>query len=80
MPRRLLKLSIGRHALRSDQRTRPPLDLQALHRVRIVSSHDERPVINQLRAFLLEHGMTFAKTPAKLKVAMPETSRTLTRT
>ena len=29
-------------------------------------------MINQLRAFLLERGMTFAKTPAKLKVAMPE--------
>jgi hypothetical protein len=29
-------------------------------------------VINQLRAFLLERGMTFAKTPAKLKLAMPE--------
>jgi transposase len=29
-------------------------------------------VINQLRAFLLERGMTFAKTPAKLKMAMPE--------
>jgi transposase len=29
-------------------------------------------VINQLRAFLLERGMTFAKTPGKLKVAMPE--------
>jgi hypothetical protein len=29
-------------------------------------------VINQLRAFLLERGMTFAKTPFKLKVAMPD--------
>jgi hypothetical protein len=29
-------------------------------------------VINQLRAFLLERGMTFAKTPARLKDAMPE--------
>jgi transposase len=29
-------------------------------------------VINQLRAFLLERGMVFAKTPAKLRIAMPE--------
>jgi hypothetical protein len=29
-------------------------------------------VINQLRAFLLERGMTFAKSPAKLKLAMAE--------
>ena len=29
-------------------------------------------MINQLRAFLLERGMTFAKTPARLKDAMPE--------
>jgi hypothetical protein len=29
-------------------------------------------VINQLRAFLLERGMVFAKTPFKLKQAMPE--------
>jgi hypothetical protein len=27
-------------------------------------------VINQLRAFLLERGMTFARTPAKLRVEM----------
>ena len=29
-------------------------------------------VINQLHAFLLERGMVFAKTPAKLRMAMPE--------
>jgi transposase len=29
-------------------------------------------VINQLRAFLLERDMIFAKTPAKLRTAMPE--------
>jgi len=29
-------------------------------------------VTNQLRAFLLERGMTFAKTPAKLRIAMPD--------
>ncbi len=48
------------------------LDLQALHRVRDRLIARRTAVINQLRAFLLERGMTFAKTPAKLKVAMPE--------
>ena len=46
------------------------LDLQALHRVRDRLIARRTAVINQLRAFLLERGMTFAKTPAKLKVAM----------
>jgi hypothetical protein len=29
-------------------------------------------VINQLRAFLLERGLVFAKSPAKLRERMPE--------
>ena len=48
------------------------LDLQALHRVRDRLIARRTAVINQLRAFLLECGMTFAKMPAKLKIAMPE--------
>src|SRR6195952_2871046 len=48
------------------------LDLQALHRVRDRLIARRTSVINQLRAFLLERGMTFAKTPGKLKLAMPE--------
>src|SRR4030088_3243656 len=48
------------------------LDLQAIHRVRDRLIARRTSVINQLRAFLLERGMTFAKTPAKLKLAMPE--------
>jgi transposase len=46
--------------------------LQAIHRVRDRLIARRTSVINQLRAFLLERGMTFAKTPAKLKLAMPE--------
>ena len=47
--------------------------MQAIHRVRDrLIRHDMPRVINQLRAFLLERGMVFAKTPAKLRVAMPE--------
>jgi transposase len=48
------------------------LDLQAMHRVRDRLVARGTSVINQLRAFLLERGMVFAKTPFKLKQAMPE--------
>ncbi|RXH53933.1 IS110 family transposase [Granulicella sibirica] len=53
-------------------KTDDQLDLQALHRVRDRLIARRTAVINQLRAFLLERGMTFAKMPAKLKIAMPE--------
>jgi transposase len=53
-------------------KTHDQLELQALHRVRDRLIARRTAVINQLRAFLLERGMTFAKTPAKLKTAMPE--------
>jgi transposase len=48
------------------------LDLQAIHRVRDRLISRRTAVINQLRAFLLERGMVFAQTPAKLKAAMAE--------
>jgi transposase len=53
-------------------KTNDQLDLQAIHGVcdRIIACRTA--VINQLRAFLLERGMTFAKSPAKLRVAMPD--------
>src|ERR1700727_2618437 len=53
-------------------KTDDQLDLQALHRVRDRLIARRTSVINQLRSFLLERGMTFSKTPAKLKEAMPE--------
>src|SRR5436309_15684571 len=53
-------------------KTDDQLDLQAIHRVRDRLVARRTSVINQLRAFLLERGMTFAKTPFKLKLAMPE--------
>jgi transposase len=53
-------------------KTDDQLDLQAMHRVRDRLVARRTSVINQLRAFLLERGMVFAKTPAKLKLAMPE--------
>jgi transposase len=53
-------------------KTDDQLDLQAVHRVRDRLIARRVAVINQLRAFLLERGMTFAKTPAKLRIAMPD--------
>jgi transposase len=44
-------------------------DLQAIHRVRDRLISRRSAVINQLRAFLLERGLVFAKTPSKLREA-----------
>jgi transposase len=51
-------------------KTDDQLDLQAIHRVRDRLISRRTAVINQLRAFLLERGLVFAQTPAKLKAAM----------
>ncbi len=53
-------------------KTDDQLDLQALHRVRDRLIARRTSVINQLRAFLLERGLVFAKSPAKLREHMPE--------
>ena len=53
-------------------KTDDQLDLQAIHRVRDRLISRRTAVINQLRAFLLERGLTFAKTPAKLRNALPD--------
>src|SRR5580658_3640399 len=53
-------------------KTDDQLDLQALHCVRDRLMTRRTAVINQLRAFLLERGLVFAKTPAKLRVALPD--------
>ena len=47
------------------------LDLQALHRVRDRLVHRRTALINQIRGFLLERGITFAKGPANLRNQMP---------
>ena len=47
------------------------LDLQALHRVRDRWIGRKTAVINQLRGFLLEHGITVAAGPAHLKRQIP---------
>jgi transposase len=53
-------------------KTDDQLDLQAIHRVRDRLIARRTAVINQLRAFLLEPGLVFAKTPATLKTAMAD--------
>src|SRR5271163_4259994 len=65
--------AVGRQNMRFVPiKTDDQLDLQAMHRVRDRLVARRTSVINQLRAFLLERGMVFAKTPFKLKQAMPE--------
>jgi transposase len=51
-------------------KTDDQLDLQALHRVRDRLVHRRTAVINQIRGFLLERGITFAKGPANLRNQM----------
>jgi len=52
-------------------KTDDQLDLQALHRVRDRLVHRRTALINQIRGFLLERGITFAKGPANLRQQMP---------
>ena len=52
-------------------KTDDQLDLQALHRVRDQLVHRRTAVINQIRGFLLERGIAFAKGPANLRKQMP---------
>src|SRR3984885_3177167 len=53
-------------------KTDDQLDLQAFHRVRDRLITRRTSGINQLRAFLLERGLVFAKSPARLRERMPE--------
>src|SRR5437868_14399094 len=53
-------------------KTDDQLDLQAMHRIRDRLIARRTSVINQLRAFLLERGLVFAKSPARLHERMPE--------
>src|SRR6266849_10039609 len=53
-------------------KTEDQLDVQALHRVRERLVSRRTSVINQIRAFLLERGISFAKGPARLRREIPE--------
>ena len=53
-------------------KTDDQLNLQAIHRVRDRLVSRRTAVINQIRAFLLERGLVFAKRPAQLRAAMAD--------
>jgi transposase len=53
-------------------KTDDQLDLQALHRVRDRLVQRRTAVINQIRGFLLERGITFGKGPAQLRNHMAD--------
>src|ERR1700723_1796712 len=64
--------AVGRENMRFVPiKTDDQLDLQEIHRVRDRLIAGRTAVINQLRAFLLERGITFAKSPAKLRKGIP---------
>jgi len=52
-------------------KTEDQLDLQGLHRVRERLVHNRTEVINQIRGFLLERGITFNRGPMSLRKEMP---------
>jgi transposase len=52
-------------------KTDEQLDLQALHRVRSRLVGQRTAVINQIRAFLLEHGIPVRQGPGALRQALP---------
>jgi transposase len=63
--------AVGRENMRFVPiKTDDQLDLQAMHRVRDRLVHRRTAVINQIRGFLLERGITFSKGPAKLRNQM----------
>ncbi len=52
-------------------KTEDQLDVQGLHRVRERLVHNRTEVINQIRGFLLERGITFNRGPLSLRKQMP---------
>ncbi len=65
--------AVDRHNMRFVPiKTEDQLDLQAMHRVRERLMTRRTSVINQIRSFLLERGIVFAKSPIRLREALPE--------
>ena len=68
--------AVDRHNMRFVPiKTDDQLDLQALHRVRDRLMIRRTSVINQIRAFLLERGMVFAKSPDPAEGGHPRGAR-----
>ena len=66
--------AVSRHNMRFVPiKTDDQLDLQALHRIRERLVQRRTALINQIRGFLLERGITFAKGPANLRRHMADT-------
>ena len=64
--------AVTRHNMRFVPiKTDDQLDLQALHRVRERLARRRTALINQIRGFLLERGLVFAKRPANLRRQIP---------
>jgi transposase len=64
--------AVTRHNMRFVPiKTDDQLDLQALHRVRERLVRRRTALINQIRGFLLERGLVFAKRPANLRRQLP---------
>lgn len=64
--------AVTRHNMRFVPiKTEDQLDLQGLHRVRERLVHNRTEVINQIRGFLLERGITFNRGPMSLRKEMP---------
>src|SRR5262249_54233298 len=53
-------------------KTEEPLDVQAMHRVRDRLVQRRTALINEIAAFLLERGITFAARPINLRKTLPE--------
>jgi transposase len=53
-------------------KTEDQLDVQGLHRVRERLVHNRTEVINQIRGFVLERGLTFNRGPLSLRKGMPD--------
>jgi transposase len=64
--------AVTRHNMRFVPiKTEDQLDVQGLHRVRQRLVHNRTEVINQIRGFLLERGITFPRGPMNLRKEMP---------
>jgi transposase len=65
--------AVTRHNMRFVPiKTEDQLDVQGLHRVRERLVHNRTEVINQIRGFLLERGVTFNRGPQSLRKGMPD--------
>jgi transposase len=64
--------AVTRHNMRFVPiKTEDQLDLQGLHRVRERLVHNRTEIINQIRGFLLERGISFNRGPINLRKEMP---------